>query len=293
MLQGRRFRRIHPRVWALADASLTHSQHIEAARLALPADARLTGITRLQDAGLSFGPRFPMRFVVARDHHLALDDIFVHRTKVMPPCDERSVSPFAAFLAYCALARVIDAIKVGDWLMGKGLCDPATIEAYALANLWRPGADEAIWILPYLSGESRSFPESDTRAIVTFAGLPVPEVNVRVPLEDPRVVIADLLLRPWRTVIEYEGSQHQVDRRQYISDIDRYAVLRREDYAYVQVTHETVGRPQQVALDVHRALVQQGYAGPAPEFGNRWRQLFGSVTLAVGERPALRRAPVS
>ena len=293
MLQGQRFRRLHPRVWSLADAELTHPQHIEAARLALPADARLTGITRIQDAGLDYGPRFPLRFVVARDHHLDLEGIFLHRTKVLPPDDGRSVEPFVAFLAYCALARVVDAIKVGDWLIAKGLADPSTIRAYALANLWRPGADEAIWILPYLNGGSRSLPESETRAIVTFAGLPTPEVNVRVPLENPRVVIADLLIRQWRTVIEYEGSQHQADRRQYISDLDRYAALRGEDYAYVQVTHETIRRPKQLSLDVHRTLVRQGYDGPAPVFGDRWHQLLGSVARAVGERPAYRYVPVS
>lgn len=293
MLKGNRFHRIHPRVWTLSGVDLTQRQLIEAARLALPADARVTGVTRLQEAGLDYGPRLPLRFVVARDHHLALKDIFVDRTKVMPPCDERLVSVAAAFVAYCHLARVIDAIKVGDWLLFEELCDPNVIEAYALANLWRSGADEALWILPHLSGKSRSLPESETRAIVQFAGLPVPEINVRVPPEDRREVIADLLLRQWRTVIEYEGAQHQEGRRQYTSDLDRYAVLRNEDYAYVQVTKETIRRPEQLALDVHRILIRQGYDGPRPVFEDRWRQLLGSVTMPVGERPAWRQAPVS
>ncbi|GAA5146934.1 hypothetical protein GCM10023340_18570 [Nocardioides marinquilinus] len=65
MLMGTRFRRIHPRVWRCAEHKMSEADHVVAARLALPQDARTTGITRLQLEGLDFGPRRPLRFVVA------------------------------------------------------------------------------------------------------------------------------------------------------------------------------------------------------------------------------------
>ena len=111
--------RVHPRVWR-RDHELSQQDEITAAQLAMPFDAHLTGITRLQTLGLDFGPRYPIRFVVARDHHIALDRIFLHRTKLFPPRDDVGVTVPAAFIAYCALARVIDAIKVGDWLLHHG-----------------------------------------------------------------------------------------------------------------------------------------------------------------------------
>ncbi len=80
MLRGARFVRMYDGVWRHRDHQLTFEERIEAARLALPADAWVTGITRLQLLDLDFGPRSPLRFVVARDLHLDLPDVFLHRT---------------------------------------------------------------------------------------------------------------------------------------------------------------------------------------------------------------------
>ncbi len=66
MLRGKRFVRQYDGVWRHRDHAMTAADWLEAARLALPADARVTGITRLQLLGLDFGPRLPLRFVVAR-----------------------------------------------------------------------------------------------------------------------------------------------------------------------------------------------------------------------------------
>ncbi len=70
MLRGKRFVRLYDGVWRHRDHAMTAADRLEAARLALPADARVTGVTRLQLLGLDVGPRLPMRFVVARDHHV-------------------------------------------------------------------------------------------------------------------------------------------------------------------------------------------------------------------------------
>ena len=220
MLMGKRFVRIYPRVHRAASHEMSNDDWIAAAALALPSDARLTGISRIQKAGLDFGPLFPVRFVVARDHHLDLENIFLHRTKVMPACDDTGVTNAAAFIAYCALARVVDAIKVGDWLLHHGKMTSDEVERLALAELWRPGGHEAIWVLPHLDAESRSLPESETRAVLTFAGLPRPQANRLLRLDDGVVVMGDLLFAEWRTIVEYEGSQHQEDRKQYTDDID-------------------------------------------------------------------------
>lgn len=290
MLMGTRFVRIHPRVWRTADYDMTHRDDVAAARLALPNDARLTSLSRFQDAGLDFGPRRPIRFVVARDHHIALDGIFLHRTKRMPPSDDFAATFAASFIAYCAIARVIDAIKVGDWLLARGLMTIEEVRTLALAQLWRDGADEAIWILDHLDGGSRSLPESETRAVLVFAGLPRALVNVPVDLSEDLLVIGDLVYREWRVVVEYEGLPHQEDREQYISDLDRYAVLRTDEVRYVQVTKEKLAHARTLVGEVYRELVRQGYAGPPPEFGERWRLLFMSVSVAVGPRKARRVA---
>jgi hypothetical protein len=289
MLQGARFVRIFPRVWRHRDHEMSEGDWICAATLTLPRHARLTGITRIQQLGLDFGPRRPIRFVVEGDLHLVPPEIFLHRTKRMPPADEHGVTPAAAFVAYCARARVIDAIKVGDWMLHRDHMTIAELRSLVLAEPWRDGAPEAIWVLEHLDGRARSVKESETRASLIFAGLPRPEVNVPVPTGENVEFIGDLVFRRWGVVVEYEGSQHQTDRVQYVADVDRYALFRRGTIRYIQVTHEKLAHPRMVVGEVYRDLVDAGYHGPPPDFGDRWALLFGRLSGAVGPRSHRKR----
>ena len=284
MLQGSGFVRVHPRVWKRADHVMSDDDWITAATLALPCEAQLTGITRLQRLGLEYGPRRPIRFVVEGDLHRDVDGIFLHRTRKMPPLDDVGVCVEAAFMSYCSLCRVIDAIKVGDWLLHHGHMDRARLLALAVAQPWRDGAQEVMWIEPYLDHRARSMKESELRAILEFAGLPRAECNVELGLEADIRLLGDLVYRRWGTVVEYEGTQHQEDRGQYTSDIDRYAVLRAHNRSYVQVTKEHMAHPRKVVRQVESALRRNGYDGPPLAFGQRWELLFRSVRAAVGPR---------
>ena len=281
MLRGRRFVRVFDGVWRHRDHEMTFEDWIEAARLALPDDAYVTGITRLQLLGLDYGPRFPLRFVLPRDLHLDIEGVFLHRTARMPPRDEVGVVVVAAYVAYCSVARVIDAIKVGDWLLHEGQMGWHELHDFCLVQRWRAGAEEALWVLGHLDGDSRSLKESEMRAILEFAGLEVPEVNTGAGGSDDTARIGDLVYRTYGLVVEYEGEHHQVDRGQYVKDIDRYASLRRDAVPYVQVTKEKLERPRFMVVDVHAALVRLGYDGPRPEFADRWRQLFARLSEVV------------
>ena len=293
MLQGSRFTRLHQDVWRATAHEMTEHDWIRAAQLALPGDAHLTGISRLQRLGLDYGPRRPLRFVVPRDHHLAIDGVFLHRTKRLPPTDAVGVTVEAAYLAYCAQARLIDAIKVGDWLLHRSHTCVDAIRALALSCLWRNGADEAIWVLEHLDGRSRSLKESETRSILRFAGLPEPEVNSAVDVREEVQVIGDLVYRRWGTVVEYEGAHHQEVRAQYNSDLDRYGLMRAAHVQYVQVTKERLARPKTLVGEVYRTLIAGGYDGPPPAFGVQWELLFRAVSVAVGPKRDRSRPAVS
>ena len=91
MLQGQRFVRVLPGVWASRDLTLTWEHRVAAARLALPRSAHPTGLTRIQMLGLDEGPRLPLHFVVQGDLHLALPGVFLHRTKKLAPLDGHGV----------------------------------------------------------------------------------------------------------------------------------------------------------------------------------------------------------
>ncbi len=283
----RRFVRVLPRVWRHRDHVMTHADRVTAAALAMPGQARLTGISRIQQLGLEYGPREPIRFVVQGDLHIAIEGVFLHRTKRLPPTDDVGVTPAAAFIAYCARARVIDAIKIGDWLLDRRHMTIDEVRALALRELWRPGAHEAIWILEHLDGRARSLPESEVRALLEAAGLPAPASNVAID-EEGRI-ICDLVYKRWRTVVEHEGSQHQEDRQQYNLDIGRYAWMRRHDVEYVQSTREKLANPRSLTGEVYVVLRGRGYDGPPPVFGERWFRLFQRVSDVIGREYPPRR----
>jgi hypothetical protein len=282
MLRGARIHTLYRGVHCLS-ADLADSMLLPAARRALPERAHLTGISLIRELGLDYGAPTPLRFVIQGDHHLAIPGIFLHRTVELPPTDALGVVPYAAYVSYCSLARAIDAIKVGDWLVHHGHMDLATLTGFAVAQPWRDGAQEALWVSGHLSTASWSLKESETRALLNFAGLPPDEQNQGLEIPSAEV-IGDLLYEAWRTVVEYEGHHHQEDRGQYVRDIDRYALMRRHGYRYVQITAEQLKRPQRMVRAVHAELCAAGYDGPPPLFGEQWRALFARLSSLVGPR---------
>jgi hypothetical protein len=284
MLRGAQWVRLHPRIWVHRDHELTHLDRITAAALAMPDRAQLSHVSRLQALGLDVGDHLPIHFTVAGDLHIAIDDIFLHRTEVLPPLDGGGVSPAAAFVQYCATATVLEAIIAGDWLLAERHMSVAEVSELAMRDDWRPGARQARAVLRHLDPRSRSPKESELRAIVVFSGLPVPEVNADVHAAGRRIAIVDLLLETWRLVLEYEGRQHALDTGQFARDVTRYAELREAGYEYVQVTHEMLQRPRALAIRIHRVLARRGYHGPAPVFARRWDSLFEPIRA----RPHLR-----
>jgi hypothetical protein len=284
MLAGSRFVRVHPRVWRHRDHEMTWGDEILAAQLALPAHARLTHLTRIQLLDLDFGPRRPLHFVVEGELHLALNGIFLHRTKSLAPCDETAVSPAAAFISYCSTGRLIDAIVIGDWLLHHGHTTTREVATLAIAAPWRDGADEALLVLDHLTDRSRSVKESETRAILCASGLPAPELNHPIDLGGDATAFGDLVYVDQGLAVEFQGGQHQEDRSQYVADIERFALFRDHHVPYVEVTKELLSRPKTLVGTVYRALVALGYDGPVPAFGEQWGALFRPVSKLLPPR---------
>lgn len=284
-LRGKRFIRLHRNVYCLSGDDPADLR-VEAARMALPAGAYLTGISRIQELGLDYGPKAPLHFVKQGELHLQIPGIFLHRTKQLAPTDDVGVTPEAAFIAYCRQARVIDAIKVGDWLLHHGHMELSCLIDLAGADTWRDGAFEALYVSNHLTADSRSLKESETGAVLEFAGLPRPRFNIELAVVTSRQVIDDLVYDEW-LVVEYEGRHHQELREQYVADIDRYKAFRDHEVRYVQITDEKLDRPRRAVRAVYDELCAAGYEGPAPTFGELWRVLFTRISRIVGKRGPL------
>jgi len=286
VLEGTRFKWLHKGVYVHRDHQMTWADHVEAARLALPDNARTTGATRLRQLGLAVGGEWPLHFVVEGDLHLVLEGVFLHRTVTMPPHDDDGVSSEAAYVAFCAEARMIDAITVGCVLLNQEQLDLGLLDQILTEEKWRRGVPETAYVLPFLDDRCRSLPEAALLAYVVFAGLPMPEVNGAVEVVAGVELTPDLWFVDYEQAIEYEGGQHQEERGQYVADIDRYALYRRNGIAYEQVTKERMRSPKAVVRLVHAALEGRGYEGPGPDFGPQWDDLFRRVADVVRPRRA-------
>lgn len=281
VLEGVQFRRLHQGVYVHRDHEMTWDDDVEAARLALPNSARTTGATRLRQLGYDVGASRPLHFVVEGDLHLVLDGVFLHRTVKMPPNDDDGVTAEAAFIAYCADARLLDAIKAGCVLLRGSTLDLHPLEQMLTEEKWRRGVPETAYVMPFLDDRCRSIPEAELLAYVVFAGLPLPQVNLTIEVGDGIELTPDQWYEDYTFALEYEGSQHQEDRAQYNSDIDRYALYRRHKIDYELVTKERLRSPMATVRLVHRALVERGYDGPPPDFHGMWPLLFERLADVV------------
>jgi hypothetical protein len=284
VLQGPQFRRLYESVYCHVDHVPTFADRLMAARLALPDGACSTGITRLQELGIDHGPRHPLHFVVEGDLHLVIDGIYLHRTVKLPPHGELGVTAAAAYVAYCAEARVLDAIKVGCELLRLGLMDRHDLDQLLSEERWRRGVSEVTYVLRYLTDRCRSMPEAELLAYVVAARLAPPQVNEEVEIAHGVRVTPDLWFSAQRAAAEYEGSHHQEDRAQYNADIDRYGAYRRHDVAYELITKERLRTPRTAVRALHAMLLSRGYQGPPPEFGPEWDALFMRLSEVVRPR---------
>ncbi len=292
-LAGKAYRRLLPAVWATADLDMTEAHWWVAARKYAPADARFTGATRLQQLGLDLGPHRPLQMVVGRDLHRDCSEVFLHRSDVLPPHDDVAVSPEAVFVEVCRWFTVLDAVAAGDWLVAQGLMGFSALARLCRDEPWRDGVEQARWVARLLDERSRSVPESHVRLFFQAAGLPRPEVNVTVEVAGT-LLTPDWWWRLFRVASEYEGSQHQTHRGQYVADIDRYQVYRSANIGYRQITHELKASPRAVVRRVHDALVAGGYTGPSPSFGLDFQALTWTPREAMLAAPNLSVwAPVS
>ena len=101
----------------------------------------------MRQAGFDVGDAWPLHFVVEGDLHLALDGVFLHRTVKMPPCDEEHVSIEAAFVAFCAGSRLLDAIRLGSVLLNTHLLDLGLLDQILDEEKWRCGVPETAYAL--------------------------------------------------------------------------------------------------------------------------------------------------
>ena len=217
-LRGRGVRRELRGVYVDAWVETGLSTRIAAARLVLPADAEVDGVTALQLLGIEVGTLGPLRLVTAHPHQVRRAGLRVRRST--PAVVAGAARPVAAFLAAARDLDLVELVAAGDWLVRLQLAAPDELVA-AAARFRGRAAGHARRAAALVRRRVDSVQETRLRLAIVLAGLPEPEVNPTMTVGGRRLGRVDLLLRRWRIVVEYEGDQHRVDRKQWNRDVWR------------------------------------------------------------------------
>lgn len=111
---------------------------------------------------------------------------------------------------------------------------------------------------------SASAPETLARVWLVDAGLPEPEPNGRIDLDD-RTVFGDLVWRAARVVLEYHGAYHFASDEQRRSDFRRTAALRRAGWVVIKVDAGTLGVRERRDALVDEVAAALGVTPLAPQ----------------------------
>ena len=109
--------------------------------------------------------------------------------------------------------------------------------------------------------------ETHLRLLLVRKGLEGAEVNGRVSLSDGRVTHGDLVFRPERVIVEYDGAQHRTDARQFAVDVLRLEQLAQRRWTVIRVLGEHLADPDAVCARVRRALRAPEYSSMAARGG--------------------------
>lgn len=277
MLSGARFVQLHHGVWRLATTPSTPSLTTRAALLAAPTGSAISHVTALEWMLDPESVRAPVHLSVHGTLRGRIEDVVVHRRK--HPFASRMVEglpclgPERTFVDCGVQLGLRGLVAAGDQLVRRGWTTVDRLIAYAdehhldgvvrareAARLVRPRVD--------------SVRETDVRLLLAAAGMPEPETNIDV-LDDAGRWVArgDLVLNPWKVLVEHDRWVHERDARQRQKDHLRRERIQAAGWSLVVVTVQDFRRPVAIVARVHAAMVARGYRGPRPQFGASWARI--------------------
>jgi hypothetical protein len=271
-------RREHHGVYVESFLEPSVETSVAAARLVLPDDALLDGVSALHALGVTVGQARPLRFVSAHPHQVRRPGIHVRRVRSLPPTDGLGgqVGPALAFVAAAQELDLVELVAAGDWLVRLGRVSPRELVDAAHAHGGR-GVVLARRAAALVRERVDSIQETRLRLCLVLSGLPEPQVNPVVFVGGRALGRVDLFWSRWRVALEYEGDQHRTDPRQWNVDIRRYEQLTSDGCPVVRVTAERMRHPRAVVALVVAALRAAGWDDSSPVFDEEWHRLFPSA----------------
>ncbi len=185
----------------------------------------------------------------------------------------RISGPFRLYVELAAVLELVDLVVAGDNML-RVFGIPAQKLRNGLADsrdYWSAAARHAA---SFVRDDVDSPMETRLRMLLVLAGLPEPEVNLRIRNEHGDVVLRfDLAYRRARLAVEFEGRHHVEVVRQWEKDIDRDELADRLEWRVIKITSTGIYvDPGRTVLRVWEALRARGQLVARPT--DAWRPYF-------------------
>ncbi len=280
LLEGPEFHRIFHGVYIHRSLEVTPRVLVEAALLVHPPSAYASHLSAARVYRVPVSLSGPEHVTVLRRQDRRRPGLFRHHLPkpgaVVRVVDGLRVSTPAAL--FCELVEhlgLVDLVVAGDHLVRWHRADPEELihAAAAAPRSVRALAGRAAGLV---RRDVDSPMETRVRLLLVLAGLPEPEVNVKVWWPDGRVRYRfDLCYRELKVIVEYDGRQHREDLDQWDHDIGRREWMDIEGWTLVPVVARGVYRRPDETLDrVRAALERAGATGLPRHYRPEWRLHF-------------------
>lgn len=261
-LRGRAWRRLFHGVWILATVAVERSTWVAAARLVMPVDAVLCGLSAVDEYGtdvrreddvevhVGFSRCVPRRRAGLRLYQLSLlPDEVVRLGRWLVTSAARTAFDCARWLP------LDEAVVVVDALLHAGLTTPEQIAAVVERHRGERWVTRVAGVLETADGRSESPMESRLRVLLVRAGLTGIEAQHVVRAAGERFVArVDLAFVAAKVAVEYDGAWHWSQRR---ADDRRRDALRGLGWTVVVVSAEDFyADPQAIVRVVREALAR-------------------------------------
>lgn len=260
-LAGSRFQQLFHGVHMISGREPTRQEWIRAAQLVVPG-SQPGGRTAWQVAGVDSGRTLPIVLVRPFSRKVARQGIRVQQRREWPGGLREAWAEMAGH------ESLLEMVTMGDRAVHRQV---VTIDFFA--QRWSGPAQRAAQLVRQ---GAESWRETWLRLCLVLAGLPEPELQVRVYDEHGREIARlDMLYEAFKVAIEYDGEQHRTDDVQYQRDLERSDDLQRMGYRQIRVTKADWPHPWQIVERVAAALTAAGAEGIRPRRTPVWAELFG------------------
>lgn len=259
-----RSRRLHApftgmRVAAAPDDLVTR---LRCLREVLPPDALFSGLTAAALHGwwLPFRPSFIEVTVSPQTPRVRRAGVRCHQAHIAStqwshPHGLAATSAVQTLADLAAQYSLLDVVVMADSALRNGHCDASMLNEFAESARGTRGICTFRRMTQLIDHRSESPMETLLRLSIVLPGLPPP--TPQAVLRDPDggwLARVDLLGADGRSVFEYDGAEHENEKR-HASDVARWRILRRAGFeVYPYTARELFLRPHQIPFDYRDAL---------------------------------------